>query len=84
MSERVRSTELRIHVKHVFGFGGLSNAERVFKHIRQALIHQDHAVICLNQAACNRRCNFARNVFVLREQLHFFLSEIAIIQTITH
>jgi hypothetical protein len=84
MSERVRSTELRIHVKHVFGFGGLPVAESVFEHFRQAVIHQDHTVVCLNQAACDRRCNFAGEMFVLREQLDFLFGEIAVIQTVTH
>jgi hypothetical protein len=71
MSERVRSTELRIHVKHVFSLGGLSVVEGNFKHIRQAVIHQDHTIVCLNQAARNRRRYFAGKVFVLREQLDF-------------
>ncbi|MDB5802369.1 MAG: hypothetical protein JWL63_3308 [Rhodocyclales bacterium] len=84
MSERVRSTELRIHVKHVFSFGVLAETQSVFKHVRQAMVHMDHTIFSLHHRASDCCSNLAGQLFVLGEQLDFFFGEITVVQTIAH
>jgi hypothetical protein len=82
MNERVRSTKLHIHVKHVFGFGVLARAQCFLKHVRKAMVHLDHAIFGLYQTASNRCSNVARELFMPREQLDFFVGEITVIKAI--
>lgn len=83
MNERVRSTELRVHVKHVFSFSGFAVALRVLKHIRQAVVHQVHPRVRLHEAACDGRRNLAGKPLVFGKELNLFIREIAVVQTIT-